>query len=136
MINCIVEVGGLHLSSAYQHMFVALRQLALQIRSSNTSKTKESFKSIYNWSFLHSIRLWGRMLCTFCDEKTVDSKDAAVLRPLIYPFVQIAIGVMRLKPSAKYFPFRLHVIRILTEVGQVTGVYIPLSSYLIEVFRL
>jgi nucleolar complex protein 2 len=127
LTNCIVEIGGLNLASTYQHMFVALRQLAMTIRACNTSRTKESFKPVYTWPFLHSLRLWGKML------NYVESDET--LKPLVYPFVQICIGVIRLKPSAKYFPFRLHIIKLLLDVTKHTKVYIPLSSYLFEVFH-
>jgi nucleolar complex protein 2 len=92
MSNCIVELGGLSLPATYQHTFVYLRQLAIKLRQASTARTKENFKLIYNWQFLHAVRLWTNLLCAYCNNDT-DKND--VLKPLIYPLVQIMIGIMR-----------------------------------------
>ncbi|KAJ3313466.1 Nucleolar Complex 2 protein [Boothiomyces sp. JEL0838] len=135
MDNCIVELCGLSLNASYQHMFVNLRQLALQIRTASTTKTKESYKSVYNWQFLHALRLWGHLVIRYCDPEVQDSKDISILKPLIYPLVQIMVGAIRLKPSSKHFPLRLAIIRILIEIAQKTKFFIPVASYLFEVFE-
>ncbi|KAJ1330710.1 hypothetical protein BSLG_009162 [Batrachochytrium salamandrivorans] len=120
MGNCIIELCGIHLPTTYQLAFVYIRQMAIKLRSSITSKTKESFKSVYNWQFLQSIRLWSRMLATYCNVALGNPKDTEVLQPLIYPLVQIAIGVMR------HFPFRLQIIKALIELMNKTGTFIPI----------
>ncbi|KAJ3328400.1 Nucleolar complex protein 2, partial [Kappamyces sp. JEL0680] len=91
MDNCIVELCGLFLASTYQHAFVSLRQLAIQLRQASTTRTKENFKSVYNWQYLHALRVWAHVLCSYGPEQ--DPKHQ--LKPLIYPLVQIIIGVMR-----------------------------------------
>ncbi|KAJ2999230.1 Nucleolar Complex 2 protein [Globomyces sp. JEL0801] len=135
MDKCIVELCGLSLPSTYQHIFVYLRQLAMQLRTASTTKTKESFKAVYNWQFLHSVRLWCHLLSTYCHKDLGDTKESSILKPLIYPLVQIVIGAMRLKPSSKFFPLRLSIIRILIDLSEATSVYIPVASYLFEVFE-
>lgn len=131
MDNCIVELSGLFLASTYQHAFVALRQLAIQLRQASTTKTQENYKSVYNWQYLHALRLWAHVLTTY----NIEQDPKQQLKPLIYPLVQIVIGVMRLKPSSKHFPLRLALIKILIGVSEKTGVYIPVASYLFEVFE-
>ena len=131
MTNCIIELCALHLSSAYQHMFVNLRQMAMKLRTAITAKTKEAFKTVYNWQYLSNLKLWGKLLCTYCKKEDGQSE----LFPLVYPFVQIATGVLRLKPSSKHFPFRFHIVNLLIEIGEVTGVYIPLASHILQVYR-
>lgn len=135
MTNCIVELSGLHLQSTYQHLYVNLRHFAMQIRQSNAGNSKETIQSIYNWPFIWASRLNGRILSTYCDESSI-GKDSEILRPLIYPFVQIIIGALRLKPSAKYFPFRIHLLKLLNEISAQTETYIPLASYVFEVIFL
>ncbi|KAI8927440.1 Noc2p family-domain-containing protein [Entophlyctis helioformis] len=134
MANCLVELSGIHLPTTYQLMFVYIRQMAIQLRAAVTNKTKESYKAVYNWPFLHSIRLWTQALSTYCSKDIGDTKDTQTLQPLIYPIVQVMIGVIRLKPSSKYFPFRLQMIRALIDLGRATGTFIPVSSYLFDIF--
>ncbi|KAJ1342421.1 hypothetical protein BSLG_003010 [Batrachochytrium salamandrivorans] len=129
MGNCIIELCGIHLPTTYQLAFVYIRQMAIKLRSSITSKTKESFKSVYNWQFLQSIRLWSRMLATYCNVALGNPKDTEVLQPLIYPLVQIAIGVMR------HFPFRLQIIKALIELMNKTGTFIPVAAYLFDILH-
>ncbi|KAJ3272386.1 Nucleolar Complex 2 protein [Terramyces sp. JEL0728] len=135
MDNCIIELYGLSLNASYQHMFVNLRQLALQVRTASTTKTKESYKTVYNWQFLHALRLWGHLVIRYCDPEVQDSKDIAVLRPLIYPLVQIMVGTIRLKPSSKHFPLRIAIVKTLIEIAQKTKFFIPVASYLFEIFE-
>ncbi|KAH6588154.1 hypothetical protein BASA61_006059 [Batrachochytrium salamandrivorans] len=135
MGNCIIELCGIHLPTTYQLAFVYIRQMAIKLRSSITSKTKESFKSVYNWQFLQSIRLWSRMLATYCNVALGNPKDTEVLQPLIYPLVQIAIGVMRVKPSSRHFPFRLQIIKALIELMNKTGTFIPVAAYLFDILH-
>ncbi|KAI8903986.1 Noc2p family-domain-containing protein [Gorgonomyces haynaldii] len=131
MINSIVELGGLHLQTTYQHMFVQLRQLAVLLRDATMAKAN-AFKKIYHWQFLHCLRLWSKMCVAYCNPNT---SDPTVLQPLVYPLVQIMTGVLRLKPTSKHFPFRLHLVRLLLDITECTGIYIPVGAYLLEVFE-
>ncbi|KAI9207968.1 Noc2p family-domain-containing protein [Polychytrium aggregatum] len=134
--GCLVELCGLHPVSTYQHAFVYIRQLAIHLRNAITQKTKESFKMVYNWQFLHSLRLWSRVMQTYCDRSSgAEPSSGMSMRPLIYPFVQVALGALRLKPSAKFFPFRFHIVRLLIQLSNKTGTYIPLAAQLFEVFE-
>jgi nucleolar complex protein 2 len=48
---------------------------------------QDSFQSVYNWQYIHCLRLWSRVL------SETPNKD--VLEPLIYPLVQVTLGVIR-----------------------------------------
>ncbi|TPX54102.1 hypothetical protein PhCBS80983_g06059 [Powellomyces hirtus] len=136
MINCIVELAGLHVPTTYQHAFVYIRQMAMHLRTAITTKSKDSFKQVYNWQFVHSLRLWTRVLATYCDPKNpLESVGGAALRPLIYPIVQVSIGVMRLKPSSRFFPLRFHVVRALVHLMKHTNTFIPVASHLFEILE-
>ena len=91
MSSCLVELAGLQLMTTYQHGFVAIRELALLLRSAVNQQTKESFKAVYAWTFLHRLKLWGQVIATYGQE----SAGGENLMHLIYPLVQIALGVIR-----------------------------------------
>ncbi|KAJ3135933.1 Nucleolar Complex 2 protein [Geranomyces variabilis] len=136
MINCIVELAGLHIPTTYQHAFMYIRQMAMLLRTAITTKTKDSFKKVYNWQFVHSLRLWARVLSTYCDPKNpLESAGGAALRPLIYPLVQVSIGVMRLKPSSRFFPLRFHCVKALVQLMKHTNTFIPVASHLFEILE-
>jgi nucleolar complex protein 2 len=124
MMNCIVELGGLHLASTYQHFYVNLRQYALLIRQA--SQISSDSNSIYTWQFIWFAKLHAKLLISYNDEQS--------LKPLAYPFVQIIIAALRIKPSSKYFPFRCQVLTIMNDVSKETGIYIPITCYVLEVY--
>ena len=95
--NCVVELYGLDMAAAYQHAFVYIRQLAITLRSALTRRNKEAYQAVYNWQFVHSIRVWARMLGTYCRRsRPAGSPDStSPLMPLVYPLIQIALGTAR-----------------------------------------
>ena len=52
MAQCVVELFGLDLNVAYEHAFVYIRQLAIQLRSALTAtaqKSQETHQLISSW---------------------------------------------------------------------------------------
>lgn len=134
MKNSAAEIWGIDQNVSYTAGFSFIRQLAMHLRKSITNTSKESYKTIYNWQYVHSLDFWSRVLSQHCDglvEAQVGKQSA--LRPLIYPVVQITLGAMRLIPTATYFPLRFQMTRSLLRISRATGTYIPLSSSLLEV---
>ncbi|KAJ5088540.1 hypothetical protein N7456_012156 [Penicillium angulare] len=134
MKNSAAEIWGIDQNVSYTTGFTFIRQLAMHLRSSITNTSKESYKTIYNWQYVHSLDFWSRVLSQHCDglvEAQVGKESA--LRPLIYPVVQLTLGAMRLIPTAQYFPLRFQLTRALLRISRSTGTYIPLASSLLEV---
>lgn len=136
MKNSAAELWGIDPTVGYTTGFTFIRQLAIHLRSSITNKSKESYKTVYNWQYVHSLDFWSRVLAAHCQSLTEAEKGAASpLRPLIYPVVQVTLGAMRLIPTATYFPLRFHLIRSLLRISLATGTYIPLGSAMYEVLN-
>ncbi|KAJ5535709.1 hypothetical protein N7513_008895 [Penicillium frequentans] len=134
MKNSAAEIWGIDQNISYTTGFTFIRQLAMHLRNSTRHTSKESYKTIYNWQYVHSLDFWSRVLSQHCDglvEAQVGKQSA--LRPLIYPVVQITLGAMRLIPTAQYFPLRFQMARALLRISRATGTYIPLASALLEV---
>lgn len=130
MKNSAAELWGLaggDGSVAYTTAFTFIRSLAIHLRSSITNNSNESYKTVYNWQFVHSLDFWSRVLALQGSEPT------SPLRPLIYPLVQVTIGALRLIPTATYFPLRFQLIRSLLRISLATNTYIPLAAPLYEV---
>lgn len=137
MKNSATELWGLDQNVSYTTGFSFIRQLAIHLRSSITTTSKEAYKTVYNWQYVHSLDFWSRVLSQHCDG-FVEAKAGkqSALRPLIYPVVQIIIGAMRLIPTASYFPLRFQLTRALLRISRATGTYIPLAPSLLEVLTL
>jgi nucleolar complex protein 2 len=140
MKNSAAELWGIDQTVGYNTGFAFIRQLAMHLRSTITNKTKDSYKVVYNWQCVHSLDFWSRVLAQNCSllRELSSSKNAKAnkdvqLQPLIYPVTQVTIGVMRLIPSAQYFPLRFHLFRSLLRISVSTNTYIPLAPTLYEV---
>ncbi|KAJ1921021.1 Nucleolar Complex 2 protein [Mycoemilia scoparia] len=131
-----VELYLLNADASYQHAFIYIRQLAIHLRNSMNVRSTESYKAIYNWQFINSLRFWTEVMAIGCGDRAEElSELCEVLEPLVYPLVQIILGVVRLVPTAKYFPLRLHCISMLIRLRSATGVYIPTLPLILEVFE-
>jgi len=106
------------------------------LRNSITNNQKESYKTVYNWQYVHSLDFWSCVLSEHCNPiKEAASGKESQLRPLIYPTVQVTLGALRLIPTSTYFPLRFHLIRSLLRLSRSTDTYIPLASALLEVLN-
>ncbi|KAF2787229.1 ribosome assembly protein-like protein Noc2 [Melanomma pulvis-pyrius CBS 109.77] len=134
MKNTASELWGLDPNVGYTTGFAFIRQLAVHLRSSITNKTKDSYKTVYNWQYIHSLDFWSRVVSAHCESlREAESGKESPLRPLIYPIVQVTLGAMRLIPTAQYFPLRFQLVRSLLRISAATQTYIPLAPALVEV---
>ncbi|KAA8549601.1 hypothetical protein F0562_001381 [Nyssa sinensis] len=126
--NCVTELLGVDLPTAYQHAFVFIRQLAMILREALNMKTKEVFRKVYEWKYMNCLELWTGAICAYGSE--------ADFRPLTYPLTQIISGVARLVPTARYFPLRLRCARMLNRIAASTGTFIPVSLPLLDMLEM
>ncbi|KAL1336765.1 hypothetical protein HN51_031164 [Arachis hypogaea] len=126
--NCIIELVGVNLQSAYQHAFIFIRQLAMILRDALNTKTKESFRKVCEWKYMNCLELWTGAICAY--SSTSDFKQLA------YPLTQIISGVARLVPTAKYFPLRLRCVRMLNRIAASTHSFVPVSMLLLDMLEM
>ena len=138
MKNSAVDLWGSDYDLGYTTGFTYIRQLAIHLRTTLTHPTKDSYKAIYNWQYVHSLDFWSRVFSTHCSpaSNTLLKKPTdCPLHPLIYPLVQVTLGALRLIPTPTYFPLRFHLIRSLLRMSRSTTMYIPLVPALMEVLQ-
>ncbi|KAI9047528.1 hypothetical protein LZ554_008244 [Drepanopeziza brunnea f. sp. 'monogermtubi'] len=136
MKNSAAELWGIDTGVGYATGFTFIRQLAIHLRSSITNNQQESYKTVYNWQYVHSLDFWSCVLSEHCSPvKEAENGKESELRSLIYPTVQVTLGAMRLIPTSTYFPLRFHLMRSLLRLSRATGTYIPLASALLEVLN-
>lgn len=125
MRRSLVEMFAMDVNVSYQHVFLYIRQLAIHLRNAVTVNKKENVQAVYNWQFVNSLKLWGNLLAATYDKQQ--------LQPLVYPFVQVCLGTIKLVPTAQFYPLRFHVTQILIEFSKDTGVFVPVLPFLVEV---
>ncbi|KAH7027391.1 Noc2p family-domain-containing protein [Microdochium trichocladiopsis] len=136
MKNSAAELWGIDQTIGYTTAFSFIRQSAIHLRNSIVHNQNDSFKTVYNWQYVHSLDFWSCVLAEHCSPlKEAEAGRESQLRPLIYPLVQVTLGAMRLIPTSTYFPLRFHLIRSLLRLSRSTGTYIPLASALLEVLN-
>lgn len=125
MRRSLVELFSLDINVTYQHVFLYIRQLAIHLRNAITLKKKENLQAVYNWQFVNSLRLWGNLLSVTCNKPQ--------LQQLIYPFVQVCLGTIKLIPTAQYYPLRFHIVQILIDLSRDADIFVPVLPFLLEV---
>jgi len=109
--------------AAYRTAFVAVRQLALKVRSALATRAAEDVAQVLCWRFLHCARLWARCVCANA------SPDR--LGELAFPLCQTLFGALELATSPTKAPFRLHCVRALHDLAAATEAFVPTSKPLL-----
>ncbi|QID85562.1 Nucleolar Complex 2 protein [Saccharomyces pastorianus] len=138
--NSAAELFGIDEVVGYQIGFEYIRQLAIHLRNTMNATTKQSskvnsaeaYKIVYNWQFCHSLDFWSRVLSFACQPEKENGRESP-LRQLIYPLVQVTLGVIRLIPTPQFFPLRFYLIKSLIRLSQNSGVFIPIYPLLSEI---
>eukprot|EP00466_Bigelowiella_natans_P015065 jgi/Bigna1/126363/aug1.2_g1071 len=164
MADCISKLYTLDSTTGYRYAFIYIRQLAIHLRNAivtkknnktaqaeknktkkkkNKQKKKDAGKqkgsvdattegahsSVYNWQYINGLRAWSTLLKE--QAKGGDSE----LRPLVYPFIQVALGVITLHPTARYWPLLLQVMSLVMEVAGAASVYVPLAGHMLLILE-
>ncbi|KAH8114877.1 Noc2-domain-containing protein [Phellopilus nigrolimitatus] len=134
MKNSASELFCADHAAAYQHAFGYIRQLAVHLRNSMKVKSKDAFKQVYNWQYVHCIDFWSLILARACDSRAELLRgQESELRALLYPLTQVALGAIKLISSSRSYPFHLCLIRSLIHLARHTATYIPLTPYLLPI---
>ena len=109
--------------AAYRTAFVAVRQLALKVRSALATRAPDDVAQVLSWKFLHCARLWARCVC--------GNAAPERLGELAFPLCQTLFGALELAAAPSKAPFRLHCVRCLHDVAAATECFVPTTKPLL-----
>ena len=121
----IINILNYDLQKAYTTIFTFIRKLCIQLRGTIVDKTSSSIKSIYNWQFVNSLILWGRVIMKYISDSNIYL--------LIYPLIQTIIGVIRLNYSEQFYLLRIRLVILLNGISRVSNIFIPTSMYILPI---
>ena len=121
----IINILNYDLQKAYTTIFTFIRKLCIQLRGTIVDKTSSSIKSIYNWQFVNSLILWGRVIMKYISDSNIYL--------LIYPLIQTIIGVIRLNYSERFYLLRIRLVILLNGISRVSNIFIPTSMYILPI---
>ena len=125
--NDIIDILQYDLQKSYITIFTFIRKLCIQLRLTIIDKTSSSIKLIYNWQFINSIILWGRVII-----KYYNNKDISLL---LYPLIQTIIGVIRLNYGEQFYLLRIRLVMLLNHLSKISGIFIPIAMYILPILK-
>ncbi|KAL4501468.1 hypothetical protein ABPG72_021275 [Tetrahymena utriculariae] len=125
MINCYTELMIEHKDAAYYIGFSYLRQIAVLLKD-NMAKKGDEMK-VFNWQVINSLKLWSQTI-----SRQPADED---LGQLLYPLVELIIGVNQFSNSQEYVPLKFHLIQCLNSIAQKTSTFIPTLKLIKDVLN-
>ena len=121
----IINILNYDLDKAYTTIFTFIRKLCIQLRATIVDKTTSSIKSIYNWQFVNSLILWGRVIMKYISNQNINL--------LIYPLIQTIIGVIRLNTNELFYLLRIRLVILLNGISRRSNIFIPTPMYILPI---
>ena len=125
--NDFINILNFDLQKSYITIFTFIRKLCIQLRNTIIDKTLSSIKNIYNWQFVNSLILWGRVIMHYVNDEDIHM--------LIYPLIQTIVGVMRLNSSENFYLLRIRLVILLNAISRVSGIFIPVAMYILPILK-
>ncbi|KAL2574021.1 hypothetical protein GLYMA_17G186500v4 [Glycine max] len=125
--NSFVELCCLDVQKSSNKAMTCILHLGKILQNGWQTKKKEVVKTICSWQYINCIDLW----VTFISANIHDYD----LQPLLYMIVQIINGVALLFPGPRYLPLRLRCIQWLNKLSGSSGVFIPVTSLVLDVLE-
>ncbi|KAF9620405.1 hypothetical protein IFM89_011778 [Coptis chinensis] len=124
LVDSLVELYSLDVPNSFIKSQVSIQHLAMILLRGVKTKKKEILQRIYNWQYTNCIDLWVRFISA-----NIRDHD---LQALLYLIIQVINGVAHLFPWPRYLPLRLKCIQMLNRLSCSSGVFIPITSFVLD----
>ncbi|XP_043691122.1 nucleolar complex protein 2 homolog isoform X2 [Telopea speciosissima] len=122
--DSLVKLCSADVQKSFSWAMVTVQQLAKIMQHSFKTKRKEALKKLSNWQYINCIDLWVKFISS-----NIRDHD---IQPLLYLIIQVISGVAHLFPGPRYLPLRLKCVQMLNHLSISSGVFIPVSSLLLD----
>ena len=125
MRDGLVELFAVSTPATYRLAFASIRQMALHLRGVTMASAGEVVATVHNFQFLNALRVWA-------DVFAAQAAGNDALHHLLYPFVQTLLAAIDVSDGARLLGFRFHVISLLLDVCEATGVFANVLPFLLQ----
>ncbi|CAP23839.3 Protein CBR-PRO-2 [Caenorhabditis briggsae] len=124
MHRTFAEITMINPEQAYKYAFVYIRQTAVHLRNAMIAKgRKDLIFSIYNWQMMQCMYMWVRVIA-----KAHSVNGAEQIGELVYPLIQVIVGIFKLCNAPTFLPLRLHCCQMLIQLQASCTNYIPIMQ--------
>ncbi|PIC46318.1 hypothetical protein B9Z55_006050 [Caenorhabditis nigoni] len=124
MHRTFAEITMINPEQAYKYAFVYIRQTAVHLRNAMIAKgRKDLIFSIYNWQMMQCMYMWVRVIA-----KAHSVNGAEQIGELVYPLIQVIVGIFKLCNAPTFLPLRLHCCQLLIQLQASCTNYIPIMQ--------
>ncbi|CAI5443305.1 unnamed protein product [Caenorhabditis angaria] len=125
MHRTFAELTLLYPDEAYKYAFVYIRQTAVHLRNAMIAKgRKDLIFSIYNWQMMQCMYIWVRVIA-----RSHSVNGAESIAELVYPLIQVILGIFRLCNAPTFLPLRLHCCQLLIQLQASCTNYVPILQF-------
>ena len=143
MLNSMLEVYRINPVLSYHYGFLFIRQLALSVRclysTGLASELREKqVKKVLSWQFLYCLKFWSKFVSLSAIKSEPQSSSSCdIIGQLTYPIVQICVCILNAGQRTKqqYFPYFLHIIRLLNELAIGRNVFVGIFNYAFSIIQ-
>ena len=125
MRDGLAELFAVSAPATYRLAFASVRQMALHLRGVTMESPGAVVPTVHNFQFLNALRVWA-------DVFAAHGADNDALHHLLYPFVQTLLAAIDVSDGARLLGFRLHVVTLLLDVCEATGVFANVVPCLLQ----
>jgi hypothetical protein len=128
MTNGLVELFRCRSDISYILVFNILQGIAGKTKGLYTANDAEKIKKLFNWKTLNTLRFIAKAVCAM-------GREAPDYGQLVYPTIETLRAIACLFPALQYIPFRLHILRLLVELGEECNTNIPLFDIFLQMLK-
>jgi len=146
LISTLVQIFGIDLIISYQHVFFSIQTLGIHLQNNlllnerlerklllsnkNFAKQNEKINIFADWKIIHFLTFIIKVLSTYvkCTNST--------LFPLVYPLVEILLGIIKLYSNMNFIPLRLKCIKFCIELIKRCQVHVPIVPKVIHIIQM
>ncbi|KAK2946335.1 putative Nucleolar complex protein 2 like protein [Blattamonas nauphoetae] len=128
LLNSLILLYSIDPKESYRALFIILRDLSKTLKDSisNTDKSKDAIAILYSWKHINRHRTIASILI---------ETEFTSLKPLLYPFIEMATGAASFASGSQQWPIRLLYSSMVIDVAEKYHLTTQIARLLIEILE-